>query len=389
MPGVASTTARPPVPASSTSSVAKARDPWFDNAKMALVLLVVVGHSWTLLPREGAVSHVYDFLYVWHVPAFVLVTGYLSRSFTWESRRLWQLVRTVAIPYVIFESALALFRIYVGGEHLRDIFADPHWPMWYLSALFFWRLATPVFKALPAHAALSLAVAISLLGGMVAATTFDFFRICGFLPFFVLGLKASPEALERLREPWVRKVAILVFVAIAVATTWMDQLVGTTDWLYDSYGYHDLGVSDVRGVVLRGGLLVAGLAGAVAFLALVPRVRGWFTAMGAATLVVYLFHGFVIKSAEYAGYMGWADRHLYAAFGLTTVLAAGLALLLAWRPVATVLNHAVDPFGTAEQQLREAVRLAEAPAHADQISEVLQDAVAEGAVVDQGAAAAR
>ena len=26
------------------------RDAWFDNAKMALVLLVVVGHAWTLLP---------------------------------------------------------------------------------------------------------------------------------------------------------------------------------------------------------------------------------------------------------------------------------------------------------------------------------------------------
>ena len=31
--------------------------------------------------------------------------------------------------------------------------------------------------------------------------------------------------------------------------------------------------------------------------------------MGAATLVVYLFHGFVVKGAEYAGFMGWADEH--------------------------------------------------------------------------------
>ena len=31
---------------------AKIRDPWFDNAKMTLVVLVVVGHSWTLLPAD-------------------------------------------------------------------------------------------------------------------------------------------------------------------------------------------------------------------------------------------------------------------------------------------------------------------------------------------------
>ena len=35
--------------------------------------------------RTHAVNdHLYDFLYAWHVPAFVFVTGYLSRSFTCE-----------------------------------------------------------------------------------------------------------------------------------------------------------------------------------------------------------------------------------------------------------------------------------------------------------------
>jgi fucose 4-O-acetylase-like acetyltransferase len=350
------------------------RDPWFDNAKMALVLLVVVGHSWTLLPREGATSHLYDFLYTWHVPAFVFVTGYLSRSFSYTPQRMWQLVRTVAIPYLIFESALAIFRIYAGGEHMRDIFQDPHWPMWYLSALFFWRLGTPVFKALPTYAALPLAVAISLVGGMVGGSTFDLFRICGLLPFFVLGLKAGSERLERLREPWVRNLAVLTFLAIAVATTWMDQLVGSTDWLYYSYGYRGLGVSDLHGVVQRACLLVVGLLGALAFFALVPRNRGWFTRMGAATLVVYLFHGFFIKSADYAGYEGWAQSHGAIALLVTTLAAATLAMLLAWPPVARVLNHAVDPFGSAEHQVQQAVQLADAPAHADQIAGALEEA---------------
>ena len=31
---------------------AKQRDPWFDNAKMALIVLVVLGHAWTLLPSD-------------------------------------------------------------------------------------------------------------------------------------------------------------------------------------------------------------------------------------------------------------------------------------------------------------------------------------------------
>ena len=119
-----------------------ARDPWFDNAKMALVTLVVVGHSWVMLPDDAVTGHFYDFLYTWHVPAFVLVTGYLSQRFAWTRMRLWQLFRTLVGPYLVFECALVLFRVYVGGETLSDLFRDPHWPMWYLSALFFWRKMT-------------------------------------------------------------------------------------------------------------------------------------------------------------------------------------------------------------------------------------------------------
>ena len=78
--------------------------------------LVVVGHSWVLLPDNAVTDHFYDFLYAWHVPAFVFVTGYLSRSFAYTRARMWQLVRTVVVPYVVFECALALFRVYVGGR---------------------------------------------------------------------------------------------------------------------------------------------------------------------------------------------------------------------------------------------------------------------------------
>src|SRR3954453_2618995 len=191
---------------------------------MALVLLVVVGHSWTLLPHSVLNDHLYDFLYVWHVPAFVFVTAYLPRRFTWAPQRLWQLVRTVVLPYLLFECALALFRIYVGGERLEDLFRDPHWPMWYLSALFFWRLLTPVFTHLPTYVAMALAVATSLVAGLYAGDPLDMARVLGLLPFFVLGLTATKERLERLREPWVRNAALLVFLGIAVVTTWTDQL---------------------------------------------------------------------------------------------------------------------------------------------------------------------
>ena len=350
------------------------RDAWLDNAKMALVTLVVVGHAWTLLPDLAVNEWLYDFLYAWHVPAFVFVTGYLSRSFTWSRARMWQLFCTVVVPYVIFETALALFRIYVGGEHLEDLFADPHWPMWYLSALFFWRLLTPVFR--PMWGGLAVAVAISLAAGMRAGDALDMARVLGLLPFFVMGLKATPERLEVLRRGWVRIVAVLVLAGLFVLAAWTDRW-ASTEWLYYRSQYGELGADPLHSVFVRSALLAIGTLGAWAFLALVPRINGWFARMGAWTLVVYLFHGFAVKSASYAGFGDWAGEHAVIARLLTAASAVLLALLLAWQPVASRLTHIVDPLGYAQRHLRDAMALTVVKADAEDHAEVLADHIAD------------
>lgn len=354
-----------------------ARDPWFDNAKMMLVTLVVVGHAWVLLPNTAAVDHAYDFLYAWHVPAFVFVTGYLSRSFVYSRLKMWQLVRTVVVPYLVFECLIALFRIHVGGEQMSDLFKDPHWPMWYLAALFFWRLLTPVFR--PMWGGLAVAVGISLVAGLYAGDTLDMARVLGLLPFFVMGLKATPERLELLRKAPARAAALVVFVGIWVLTTWTDAW-ASTEWLYYRSRYDEMGYADdLRALLTRALVLAIGTLGAWAFFALVPRLHGWFTRMGAATLVVYLFHGFFVKGAGYAGWTGWAEDHVVTAFGVTTLAAVLVSLALAWRPVSTRLADVVDPLGYAERHVKHAVDLTAAK---DQVQPEVQAEVEAG--VDAG-----
>lgn len=324
------------------------RDPWFDNAKMLLVTLVVVGHSWTLLPDSLPRQWFYDFLYLWHVPAFVMVTGYLSRSFTWSPAHLRKLVTGVAVPYVVFEGALALFRYVVAGEHLEDLFVDPHWPMWYLAVLFLWRLATPLLKS---PRALPLAVAVSLLGGLTTGDVLDTARALGLLPFFVIGLLARREHVELLRSPRLRTAAAAVLFTGFAAAAFIDGHL-RTEWLYWRASYAELGATFTQGVAIRAGLLVVAGALALSFLALVPRRGGWFARLGAATLVVYLFHGFFVKSAEYAGFSAWTSQHPWLGLLTTSTLSVVLALGLAAPPVARRLNVLVDPVGSYLRRTR-------------------------------------
>lgn len=339
----ASTTDAAPV----TRPTPKRRDPWLDNAKMVLVTLVVVGHSWTLLPTTTAGSALYDFLYLWHVPAFVMVTGYLSRSFTWSRRHLSRLLTTVAVPYLIFEGALAAFRTYVGGEHLEQVFVDPHWPMWYLSVLFAWRLATPVVQRLPG--ALPVAVAICLAGGVTPGDTLDAARAMALLPFFVLGLCARPEHLELLRRPAAaRAAAVLMLVALGASVAAQGHLV--TEWLYWRSSYAELGVPFGEGLVRRSLLLLVSTLLALAFLCLVPRRPSWLTRLAPATLVVYLFHGFAVKVLEYAGFSNWAAGDPISSLVLTTIGAVTLAWALALPAVSTRLLVAVDPVAATRRR---------------------------------------
>ena len=335
------------------------RDPWLDNAKMGLVTLVVVGHLVALMPAEGPGWHLYDFIYLWHMPAFVFLSGYLSRGFRYTPARLWQLVTTLLVPYVLFEGALAWFRINVGGEHLSDLWTDPHFPLWYLLAMVAWRLVTPLFR--PLRGGVAVAVGVSLAGGLLLSGDWtrwlDAPRIVGFLPFFVLGLKATPEKLEWLRGRLPAMVGLATFAVLWLAAgsldTWADR-----DYLYQRpFALIDDPTSTA--VLARLLILLAGIAGALAWLSVVPRVDGWFARMGSATLVVYLFHGFAVKELEYVGFVEWAHAHPWlgpvAAVGIGVALALGLAA----PPVRRVLERVVDPFDVAQRRVREAVRLTE------------------------------
>ncbi len=327
---------------------ARSRDAYFDNAKLVLVTLVVMGHAWTLIPDTSSGAPTYFALYAFHVPAFVLVTGYLSRGFRFARPHLRKLVTTVVVPYLVFESLLALFRVTVGGESLGStLYLDPHWPMWYLAVLFVWRLATPLLRRL--RHPLPVAVAVCLVGGLYTGDALDLSRAMGLLPFFVAGLTMRREQFAWLARPRVRAVAVAALVAALVVATLVAEPL-SKEWLYWRTGYADLGVGVVEGMAARLVMLVVAGVLTLSALSLIPTSQRWFTAMGSASLVVYLFHGFVVKAASYAGVGRLAEQDPVTGFVLISLGAVGLALLLAASPVARRLNALIDPIGTASSQ---------------------------------------
>jgi fucose 4-O-acetylase-like acetyltransferase len=84
-------------------------------------------------------------------------------------------------------------------------------------------------------------------------------------------------------------------------------------------------------------------------MSLVPRRSlGWFTTMGTATMVIYLFHGFVIKTVMVMGWPEFTAAHEVLGLVLTIVGAIALSLFLAAPPVRRVLEPLTNPLGWLE-----------------------------------------
>ena len=326
------------------------RDPSLDNVKMVLVTLVVVGHAIGLVEDSAGSHWVYDFIYLWHIPAFVFVSGYLSKSFEWDRRRLKNLVYTLAVPYLLFEPALFYFRREVAGEGVEGpLWLIPHWTMWYLIVLLMWRLVTPILKL---HwLFLPLSVVVSLLGGLWNDDTLMIPRFLGLLPFFVLGLHLKPRHLAHLDDVWVRVAAVPTLVGIGVMALYTDTWAETALLWYDT-GYADIPIDNEIVFQTRLTVMMVGLLGAFAAMSLIPRRSlGWFTTMGTATMVIYLFHGFVIKTFLALGWPDFTAAYPVLGLVLTVVGAVALALLLASPPVRRVLEPLTNPLGTVEKRL--------------------------------------
>ncbi|MEV0617102.1 acyltransferase family protein [Nonomuraea sp. NPDC050404] len=329
-----------PEPQRQAEPAKRKRDPYLDNVKFILIALVPIGHS--LVPTLAADSAraAYIFIYVFHMPLFVVISGYLSRNFWNSNAKTNKLVDTFLVPYVIVEVGYAALRFSLGQKWSLTII-DPAWLNWYLLALLFWRLSTPVWKRMKYP--VPVAIAIYLFAGFSQISgDFSMDRFFGLLPFFVIGLVLQPEHFEMLNRRWVKIVSVFVVLAAAAVAIFIAPMAKLGPFYYKS-SYQDLGLSWYMGLGLRIGLLVCALAMCAAVLALVPRKETWYTDLGTRTLYCYLLHGIPVLIAKE---MGWLEfPWLYGPLGVLAISTScfALAIILCLPETRTVFKWVLEP----------------------------------------------
>ncbi|HET6359458.1 acyltransferase family protein [Streptomyces sp.] len=337
-PAVASAAQK--APAKSTS-----RDAYFDNAKYLAIVLVAIAHAWEpVMDGSRASRALYLLVYTFHMPAFILISGYFSRSYTGRPDQLRRLLTGIAVPYVVFEVVYSLFRRWAQHAPEQPIsLLDPFYLTWFLAALFIWRLTAPLWRLIrwPVPVALALASLAALTPNIGADLNLQ--RVLQFLPFFVLGLSLKPEHFQMVRRREVRLLALPLFAGAGAFAYWASPRMNFS-WLYRSSSAQELGEPWWVGVVMTlaffgcAALLTAG------FLAWVPGRRTWFTVLGAGTICGYLGHGLLIKAADY-GHVFETYAWLSDPSGeiVLTVIAAAAVTLLCTPPVRRALRFVTEP----------------------------------------------
>jgi fucose 4-O-acetylase-like acetyltransferase len=328
--------------AAASGSAATARDPFFDNAKFLLIVLVVLGHNWFPTIHEAPLAKAaYVLVYTFHIPAFALVCGIFSRGFEGRPEQVRKLVTTVLVPYFIFDALYAVEAAWLSHKALHFDVATPIYVCWFLLALFVWRLTAPLWRAV--RFPIAVALAVSLVAGItIRDDGFAISRAAQLLPWFVAGQVLGADRFTWLRDVRARIAGGVVMAGGAVAAWFVAPWIDVR-WFDRQQSASEL---HVRAVQYVGDALLLDVVTAVlvlAALALVPARRSWLTALGAATMYPYLLHGLVVRLLEHAGVhdtlvgLGWIGIVVISA------IAVALALVLATPAVRRVTGWAVEP----------------------------------------------
>jgi fucose 4-O-acetylase-like acetyltransferase len=312
---------------------------------------VVVGHAiLKLIHDSDAAYEVYLFIYAFHVPVFVAVSGYFAKSGPPGTRQLQRLLTDIVFPYFIFETIWTVIRWLLGGTFRLD-YSSASWTLWFLIALAIWRVTLPYLVLL--RFPLAIAIIASVGTGYLASIddTFALSRTLGLLPFFVFGWKLRQWQLTgrwlALRPIAVwrwRAGALALFTALAVVIVANIGTLRTLQirrfLLYDE-PYAAIGYDQMWAGGIRLGLMLLAFALTVAFLVLMPRRQTWFSPLGAATLYIYLLHTFVLFPLRESGVLdGPQPAWVLPAM---IVLSVAISVLLSQPVVKRITRPLVEP----------------------------------------------
>ncbi len=187
----------------------------WDNAKLILIFLVVLGHFLeTFLEQYPVCESVYGIIYLFHMPAFLFISGMFSKKTINADRLNWAKITPYLVLFVILDFGRFIVRYHWDPTLTFRVFRITG-VSWYLFALFVLIVVTHLLRKIDPKFVFCIAIGISLIIGYSKGIGYWFalYRIVTMFPFFYLGYLWDREKVEwALGRSWIRILAVAVLV---------------------------------------------------------------------------------------------------------------------------------------------------------------------------------
>ena len=279
----------------------KIRDYRFDNLKCLLMFLVVFAHciEWT----SGELSKILCIMiYVFHMPAFIFISGYFSK---FKKEKVFRLIGLYVVWQIIYRG----FENFVLKLNYSFHILKPDWILWYIFSMVIWTIFIKLFDTESRKKAIVMfmfSVVIALGVGFInkIETTYSLSRILVFFPFFLLGYYTKKFNLSFINidvkkgnKKDIFKVICMIIIFIMCAFYFGYSLKSLDKKpLLGAYPYE----GEFYNILFRSVQFVAAINMICIFINIIPNKEiSLITKIGQNTLWVYLLHGLVILTEQH------------------------------------------------------------------------------------------
>lgn len=333
----------------------KSRDYYIDNIKGIFIFLVVFGHLLDFMEEAGFpfATGVRTFIYFFHMPGFIFMSGYLAKNFSGK-RFKGEKLFTFAWLYLLFKDAIELVHFIFDRPYFADgsrnhlvlligvLFCVIIWLLswaysyfttfrlafmafvigyslintnifyigaapWYLLALIFWHIFIYLTQHMnPKYVMTAAVIMAAVLDYQEEIGKFlSLSRTINFLPFFLLGFYMTKEQFHKIVDNKRLKVIlpVIFLIAMTIVFTFGKPIrKGFGVFIFGVSSYEKLsGTAYSFGPLLSLLWMVIATALMFALFIICPRQKTFLSNFGKNTISIYVLHRLFKDVLNYAG----------------------------------------------------------------------------------------
>lgn len=310
------------------------RDPYWDSLKYLLVSLVIIGHVFEIGIRYNSdpfVRTTYHFIYSFHMPLFIYVSGLFSQIK--EKKRYIKGLLKICETYLIFQFIFYIDDIIKGEFSIIKLLVRPNY--WYLMTLIYYRLFVLIAhnylkrKGNFKYIIIASSFIVSFLAGYIPVREyFSFQRTCSYLPFFLLGYYSEYGIIKKM----INKSSIILSTIILVFIFAMIYLTNFKPAAYFSFPYGSFTFWH------RALFTFLAIITCAAFMKIARPTR-LFAFWGKYTLLIYIYQNFTRQVVNMLLNKGIVASHFY----FLVLLSLLIIFIISIVSPSKLLNYTLNP----------------------------------------------